>query len=66
MKKSSQWFERNTQQAVMSRVAILPVISRTGPGAKSVLESDSKMAGQGVFIVGKSLVGGDDRVRGTL
>ena len=66
MRKGTQWFERNTQQAVLSRAAILPVISRTGPSAKSGRESVTRKSDENTFIVGESVVGGNDRVKGTL
>ena len=65
LKKSVQWFTKNTQQSVMARVSVLPVIARTGPSAKSRTESASKPTGANTFIVGVSKVGGDDRVKGT-
>lgn len=63
--KPSQWFAKNTQQAVMSRASILPVIARTGPTSKSGRESETKKTGSNTFIVGESEVGGEDRVGGT-
>lgn len=65
MKKANQWFARNTQQTVMSKASIIPVLIRTGTTTKSTVEQTTKQPGQNVFIVGKSLVGGKDRVGGT-
>ena len=65
MKKASQWFNRNTQQAVMSKASIIPVLIRTGTTTKSSIEQATKKPGQNVFIVGKSVVGGKDCVGGT-
>lgn len=64
MKKQVQWFERHSQQVIMARAATLPVIARTGPSSKTGRVSPSQNAGEGVFIVGESEVGGPDRVGG--
>lgn len=65
MRKSMQWFNRNTQQAVMSKASVLPVLIRTGTTTKSGIEQSTKKPGQNVFIVGESLVGSKDCVGGT-
>lgn len=62
--KASTWFARNTQQAVMSRAGVLPVMIRSGTTTKSAQEKPIKVSGEKVFVVGKSLVGGKDRVGG--
>ena len=49
----------------MSRAATLPVIARTGPTSKSGVEGVTRKEGEGVFIVGKSTVGGGDCIRKT-
>lgn len=49
----------------MARASTIPVIARTGPNSKAARVGPIKKEGQGVFIVGKSLVGGPDRVGGT-
>jgi hypothetical protein len=64
MKKSMQWFNRNTQQAVMSKASLIPVLIRTGTTTKSGIEQSTKKLGQNVFIVGESLVGSKDCVGG--
>ena len=66
MRKQLTWFSKHTQQAVMSRASTLPVIARTGPTAKSGTEAVTRKEGEGVFIVGKSTVGGGDCIRKTL
>lgn len=67
MKKSFQWFSRNTQQAVMSKVSSLPTIARTGPSnRKSSVDVVTKKPGENLFIVGESEVGGEDRVGGAI
>lgn len=66
MKMAVQWFAKHTQQAVMARTSVLPVIARTGPSnRKSSSPTKTKKNGEGVFIVGQSEVGGDHRVGGT-
>lgn len=61
-----QWFTNNTQQAVMSKVSVLPVIARTGPSNRqSTVAVERKNPEDNVFIVGESEVGGKDRVGGT-
>ena len=65
MRKSTQWFSKNTQQAVMSRVSAMPVLARTGPTAKSGKSGVTKRTGANTFVVGESEVGGVDRVGGT-
>ena len=65
MKKSLQWFEKNTQQVVMSKVSTLPVLARVGTTNKSGNESTTRYKDQAVFIVGESEVGGHHRVGGT-
>jgi hypothetical protein len=62
MRKQLTWFSKHTQQAVMSRASTLSVIARTGPTAKSGVEAVTKKEGEGVFIVGQSVVGGGDRI----
>ena len=64
MGKASNWFVRNTQQAVMSRTAILPVLARTGPNSKNGT-AKKKKHGNEIFIVGESEVGGEHVVGGT-
>jgi len=65
-KMVQQWFTNNTQQAVMSKVAVLPVVGRTGPSnRKSAIVTERKNPEDNVFIVGESEVGGKDRVGGT-
>lgn len=65
MRKPTQWFAKNTQQAVMARVSTFPVIARTGPTTKSGRQSATTATGANTFVVGTSTVGGNDRVRGT-
>ena len=66
MKTAGQWFAKHTQQAVMSRASVLPVIARTGPSnRKSSVPVATKKPGESIFIVGQSIVGGEDRVGGT-
>ena len=65
MGRMTNWFVRNTQQAVMAKTATLPVIARSGPSSKNgVVKKDKKASG--VFIVGESEVGGAHVVGGTL
>ena len=63
MNKGMQWFTRNTQQVIMARVATFPVVARTGPSSKSGRESIVVQPDENTFIVGKSTVGGKDRIR---
>jgi len=65
MKSSAQWFANKTQQTVMMRASVLPVMARTGPNTKSGAVAPTKKTGEGVFKVGVSVVGGPDRVRRT-
>jgi len=65
MGKASNWFVRNTQQAVMARTSILPVLARTGPSSKNGTIKKNKKSGNGIFIVGESEVGGEHVVGGT-
>lgn len=65
MKKPAQWFDKKSQQSIMSRVSTFPLIVRTGPNSKSVQEKTAVKPGEKVFVVGESEVGGDDRVGGT-
>lgn len=65
MRKSLQWFEKNTQQVVMARVSTLPVLARVGTTNKSGNKSTTQYKDQEVFIVGESEVGGSHRVGGT-
>ena len=65
MGKASNWFVRNTQQAVMARTAILPVLARTGPSSKHGTVNKNKKPEDGIFIVGESEVGGEHVVGGT-
>jgi flagellar hook protein FlgE len=65
MQKPTQWFLRNAQQVILARASTLPVIARTGSSSKTGQVSQVKISGEGVFIVGKSKVGGPDRVGGT-
>ena len=60
MRKSTGWFAKNTQQAVMSRASTLPVLARTGPNSKS--GGVAKTGKDSAFIVGESEVGGDHLV----
>jgi hypothetical protein len=62
-KIAHQWFTSNTQQAVMSKVAVLPVIARTGPSnRKTSIAVKTENPEDNIFIVGESEVGGKDRV----
>ena len=65
MGKASNWFVRNTQQAVMARTAILPVLARSGPSSKNGTVKKDKKKTDGIFIVGVSQVGGGHVVGGT-
>lgn len=65
MRKPTQWFVKNTQQAVMSKVSVMPVIARTGPSARSGRQTTTVKTGEKVFVVGESEVGGEDRVGGS-
>ena len=62
--KASVWFAKQTQQSVMSRAGVIPVIVRSGNSQKSAKERPSIKKGSNLFIVGKSKVGGCDRVGG--
>jgi hypothetical protein len=65
MKKSLQWFTRNSQQVVMAKVSSIPTIARTGPSNRnSSVDVVTKKPGENIFIVGESEVGGEDRVGG--
>jgi hypothetical protein len=64
MSKISRWFQRHTQQAVMSRASAIPIIAKSGPSAKTGHESVQKKPDEGIFLVGVSEVGGSDRVGG--
>jgi tryptophan synthase beta subunit len=65
MRRSVSWAAKQVQQTVMSRVSNLRVIARTGPsqhGQASAKPAQSSEEGR--FVVGQSLVGGPDRVKG--
>jgi len=47
----------------MSKMAIMPVLSRTGPNSKGISVKKTKKSG--IFIVGESEVGGGHVVGGT-
>ncbi len=67
MNIADKWFSKHTQQAVMSRVAVLHSIAKTGPSSQTIAEP-AKTINSGkydVFIMGESRVGGQDRVGGT-
>jgi hypothetical protein len=66
MRKAAIFLAKHTQQAVMTRVGVLPVMARSGQKAKSGRESSTKKSGSNVFIVGESEVGGLDRVGGVV
>jgi hypothetical protein len=67
MKKSTQWFAKNAQQTVMSKISSIHTFARTGPSnRKSSTDVKTKILGENLFIVGESEVGGEDRVGGTL
>ena len=64
MSKRSNFLARNTQQAVMSKAATIPIIARSGPSSKSAVKQVNE-DGDSAFIVGESEVGGEHRVGGT-
>jgi len=64
MHKSSVFLTKFTQQAVMTKVGVMPVMARSGQKARSGSESPTKKSGSGIFIVGESEVGGADRIGG--
>ena len=60
MRKAQSFFERNVQQSMMSKVETLRVIARSGT---SVPSGNERPAGsRGVFQVGTSIIGGQDRI----
>lgn len=58
------WFERGTQQTVLSRVSNLDVISRSGPNAPTSLPvGPNRKNKTSRFVIGESIIGGEDVVK---
>ena len=61
----TKWLSNQTQQTVMTRVSVFPVMAKTGPSARSgKKETVVSKTGEGYFVVGESEVGGSDVVGG--
>jgi hypothetical protein len=62
MKRSTRWFQNIAQQDTTSRMAILPVLAKTGPASAAEPHLDTNSQGQTQFKVGTSEVGGEEVV----
>lgn len=64
MNKAGKWIDRHTQQSVVMKVGVLPIVAKTGASTKNGKQGTVSVKGENVFIVGESEVGGSDIVGG--
>lgn len=65
MKKSLQWYQKQSAQSVFLGTPSIPVVMSTGPNTRSGKDgTETPKIGDKQFIVGESVVGGPDRVGG--
>lgn len=62
MKRSVVWLSGHMQQGVFMRVGNFPSIARTGAKNYSAQRKDAKPKKERLFVVGKSIVGGEEVV----
>ena len=62
MKRSAVWFQGHTQQGVFMRIGNFPSIARTGAKNYSAQTKKAKSKKERLFVVGQSIVGGEEVV----
>ena len=63
MKRSVSWVRSNAQQGVLMKVANFPAVIRNGPVPVITNTKQAKSEEEKTFIVGKSIIGGEEVIR---
>lgn len=60
--KRAVWFQKNAQQGIFMKVSTIPALVRSGPIQAVTDNQKQKPSNEKYFIVGETLVGGEEVV----